>query len=262
MSNKLQLFANWWTFTNDAQGSKIFRQYTEGHGRRTTKKQQLATILLSHYEKLERIAEDLKRLGYAKTAELIKERLPQSVKSRSGDLGEILASELVEEHFDYQIPIRRLRFKDGREVSMRGDDFIGVKNEKGKLQLLKGESKSRKKLGKSPVSAARKVLNRDAGRCTPHSLLFIADRLLDSADASDNDLGRLLRDEVAKKTLPPDRIAHFLFTLSENDPSKILKEDLGHADSKRTQYSITMTIAEHQNFIAEIYEMALKHGNS
>jgi hypothetical protein len=62
----------------------------------------------------------------------------------SGELGEILATELVEEMMDYEVPVRRLRYKDGREMALRGDDFIGIRvNAAGNLHLLKGESKSR-----------------------------------------------------------------------------------------------------------------------
>jgi hypothetical protein len=51
-----------------------------------------------------------------------------------------------------------------------------------KLWLLKGEAKSNKVLGKATVMSARKVLDRDNGRCTPDSLLFVANRLLESND--------------------------------------------------------------------------------
>ena len=52
--------------------------------------------------------------------------MPQTSRSRSGDLGEILATELVEEEIGLRVPVRRLRYKDGRNMAMRGDDFIGA----------------------------------------------------------------------------------------------------------------------------------------
>jgi hypothetical protein len=39
---------------------------------------------------------------------------------------EILATELVEEEIGLRVPVRRLRYKDGRNMPMRGDDFIGA----------------------------------------------------------------------------------------------------------------------------------------
>jgi hypothetical protein len=113
--------------------------------------------------------------------------------------------------------VRRLRYKDGRNMAMRGDDFIGAGYHGEKLWLLKGEAKSNKVLGKATVTSARKVLDRDNGRCTPDSLLFVANRLLESNDPT-NALGRSLRDEVGLKSLRADRIDHMLFTVSGNGP--------------------------------------------
>ena len=68
----------------------------------------------------------MKRLGYEVAGEILSAAMPQTAKGRSGDLGEILASELVEEEIGLRIPVRRLRYKDGRNMAMRGDDFIGA----------------------------------------------------------------------------------------------------------------------------------------
>ncbi len=52
--------------------------------------------------------------------------LPVSKRQRSGDLGEILATEYVNlKEWDYQVPVLRLRWKDSRELPMRGEDVIG-----------------------------------------------------------------------------------------------------------------------------------------
>ena len=79
----------------------------------------------SHYDRLERIADDVQRLGYKVAAGILRAQLPQTDKGRSGDLGEILATELVEEEIGLRVPVRRLHYKDGRNMAMRGDDFIG-----------------------------------------------------------------------------------------------------------------------------------------
>ena len=111
-----------------------------------------------HYDSLNRIADDVVQLGYEIAAKILRERLPRTKKARSGDLGEILASELVEEKLNFNVPVRRMRYKDGREVPLRGDDFIGVRYDKEDgLRLLKGESKSRKVLGEDAITAARKA---------------------------------------------------------------------------------------------------------
>ena len=199
------------------------------------------------------------RLGYKVAAEILRAQLPQTHKGRSGDLGEILATELVEEEIGLRVPVRRLRYKDGRNMAMRGDDFIGAGygGDDSKLWLLKGEAKSNKVLGKATVTSARKVLNRDNGRCTPTRLAFVANRLLES-----NDDGRCrnsaadLRDEVGLKSLRADRIDHMLFTMSGNGPHASLKDDLGGAGTNRDQYVVNLHIEDHQDFIKEMYEKA------
>lgn len=105
------------------------------------------------------------------------------------------------------------------------------------------------------------MLNRDNGRCTPDSLLFVANRLLDSEDPDDNELGRSLRDEVGLKLLRADHIDHMLFTVSGNGPHASLKADLHAAETNRDQYVVNIHIEDHQEFIEAIYLEAEDLGN-
>jgi hypothetical protein len=76
---------------------------------------------------MDRIAEDIRALGFVGAAAVLAERLPRTPRARSGELGEIFATELVEEELGFEVPVRRLRYKDCREMALRGDDFIGVR---------------------------------------------------------------------------------------------------------------------------------------
>jgi hypothetical protein len=259
----LGLYEKWCESTKKKDKRKRYWAYIEKDCGRDDIRNDLAEIIRSHYERLERIAEDVERLGFAVAAKILSEEMPQTKKGRSGDLGEILATELVEEEIGLRVPVRRLRYKDGRNMAMRGDDFIGAGYgaDDERLWLLKGEAKSNKVLGKATVASARKVLNRDNGRCTPDSLLFIANRLLDSNDPDDNELGRSLRDEVGITSLRADRIDHMLFTVSGNGPHASLKEDLDAASTDRDQYVVNIHIEDHQDFIAETYQEAEDLGN-
>ena len=249
------LYERWCEPTKENDKRKYYWTYVEKDVGRDEIRDDLAEIIRSHYDRLERIAEDMKRLGYEVAGEILRTAMPQTAKGRSGDLGEILATELVEEEIGLRVPVRRLRYKDGRNMAMRGDDFIGAGYDGAgeKLWLLKGEAKSNKVLGKATVKSARKVLNRDNGRCTPDSLLFVANRLLESSDLGDNELGRSLRDEVGLTSLRADRIDHMLFTMSGNGPHASLKEDLDATGTNRDHYVVNVHIADHQDFIAAIY---------
>ncbi|MCB1607007.1 MAG: DUF1837 domain-containing protein [Xanthomonadales bacterium] len=258
-----KLFGKWCNATKTKNKRKHYWTYVEKAGGRAAIQDDLARTIRSHYDELDRIAKDVERLGYQAASEILKAALPQTKKGRSGDLGEILATELVEEEVDLRVPVRRLRYKDGRNMAMRGDDFIGAGYgiAGDKLRLLKGEAKSNKSLSKATVTSARKVLNRDNGRCTPDSLLFVANRLLESNDPGDNALGRSLRDEVGLQILSADLIGHMLFTVSGNGPPISLKEDFDASGTDRDQYVVNVHIGDHQDFVAVMYAEAENLGD-
>ncbi|HEY4081477.1 MAG TPA: hypothetical protein VGM81_12325 [Burkholderiaceae bacterium] len=117
------MFKAWCAGTKNKSEKKTFRTYSEKEGGRAAVLTQLGEAVRTHYDQADRIADDVARLGYEGACEILRALLPQSKRARSGDLGEILASELVEEDMGFRVPVRRMRFKDGREVAMRDDDF-------------------------------------------------------------------------------------------------------------------------------------------
>lgn len=258
----MPLFDDWCENDEERENRKRLWKLTEKADGRENILSDLAQTVRSHYDALERIAVDVEELGYEAASAILRERLPRGKKARSGDLGEILASELIEEKLSFDVPVRRMRFKDGREVALRGDDFIGVAydEEQDRLRLLKGESKSRMILGKGTIAAARAALNRNGGRCTPASLLFVADRLLDRGGDQEA-LGKVIRAEVANRALPLSRTVHVLFTVSGNAPPNALAEDFEALGQERRQLVVNLRIEDHQEFIEEIYEEAADLGD-
>ncbi|MCA3712786.1 MAG: DUF1837 domain-containing protein [Phenylobacterium sp.] len=253
----MSMFDQWCDTTVQQNGLKRYITIVEKPGGRANIKDALTETVRGHYDDLERIAEDCEALGYEGAAAILKELLPTGVRARAGDLGEILASELTVEQLKFDVPVRRMRFKDGREVPMRGDDFIGVNYaaDDGGLWLLKGESKSRRTLGKATITQARNALRRDDGRCTPSSLLFIANRLLEGNDER-KDLGRRIRNEVGSRALAKNRIDHALFTMSGNGPIPALVTDYNDAEAGRNHAVINLHIADYTDFISEVFDAA------
>ena len=258
----MTLFATWCDSTRNDQGRKRLWKFTERAGGRDAIADKLPDIVRSHYDDMDRIATDVRELGFDGAAALLAERLPRTARARSGELGELLATELVEEILSFNVPVRRLRYKDGREMALRGDDIVGLRvDQTGALHLLKGEAKSRAALSKPTIVEARTALSRDNGRPTATSLLFIADRLMEGDDAQAA-LGRAIRNEVATRTIPPDRIEHALFTMSENATPNALAVDLEAASVDRTHTVIHLQIDGHQEFIKATYEGALALGDA
>ncbi|MEO8195745.1 MAG: Hachiman antiphage defense system protein HamA [Thermoanaerobaculia bacterium] len=183
----------------------------------------LRAILRSHYVSPDLTARRLVQLGAEKTARLLLAALPQSKKARSGDLGEFLATELAERRLGFEVPIRRLRWRDDREMALRGDDLIGVKRtEQGKWIFLKGEAKSRGKLAKNVVSEASRTLDKEEGRPSRHAVLFVVARL---SEIGRNDVARALEDALLE-SFEGSGLEQLLFTVSGNDPSGLLRAHL------------------------------------
>ncbi len=251
------MFDDWCEIGEAPHGDKktLCRLSEKEHGRAAVK-DQLVERVRCHYDDLEHIAEDIERLGFPGASAILKERLPRTPRARSGEMGEILATEFSEFQTGFRIPVRRLRYKDGREMALRGDDFLGVQEDEAKhLLFLKGESKSGQAVTNAVIADARERLSADDGRPTPISLLFVADRLLE-ADGDDKELGRRIRDETALKATLPERITHGLFTLSGNMPLDALENDLEATDAVHRHISVELHIQDHQAFIAELYQQA------
>lgn len=252
------MFGDWCIFDETRCGAnKRLCCVREKAGGRTTAWPVLVERVRSHYDKLSQIADDVERLGFCGASTVLRERLPQSERARSGELGEIIATEFIEHYTDFRIPVRRLRYKDGREMALRGDDYVGIdEDDEQRLLFLKGEAKSGRAIAQGVVADARERLSENDGRPTTISLLFVADRLLESDDEDDKTLGRRIRDEVALRAVPPRRITHGLFALSGNSTDAILEADLEEADGAHNHLSVGFHVDGHQAFIAEIYEEA------
>ena len=126
------------------------------------------------------MARALARLGKPAAAALIEGKLPTTKAIRSGDLGEIYATEWIDAHSGgYRAPIKRLRWKDHRNMAMRGDDVIGILQDaqSQRLHFLKTEAKSRATLTAQVLTDARTGLDKDGGLPSAHALSFISARV-------------------------------------------------------------------------------------
>jgi hypothetical protein len=177
--------------------------------------------------------------------------LPQSKRARSGHLGEILATETVPACLSsFKIPIKRLRWTDGRESALRGEDLIGIARESHVVRFLKGESKSRRTLTPSVVAEAREALNANDGRPSQHAFGFIMNRLF---ELGQEELALIFEEYMLLKSIPVQQLVHLTFTLSGNDACDALKADLGGCGGGIEQHAIAIRIQDHQEFIASVY---------
>jgi len=247
----LHLVEQWLQVSQSAVGRHSLWLLSERDGRRPAILDDLRELVRGHYVDSKTTAKRLAALGAPKTAELLREHVPMRKKGRSGDLGEILATELAERHLKYEIPIRRLRWKDGRKMALRGDDLIGIARDKtNKLLMLKGESKSRATLSSAVLEEAGSALDGDRGRPTRHSVLFIAERLREQGHDA-------LAEELEEAVLNSFRgvpVAHMLFVLTGSSLKNLLSTHLtAVAKKRRVRHAVGLRIADHGKFIELLF---------
>jgi len=213
----------------------------------------VATIVPEHYETPEQVVRILALFGKPAAANYLRGKLPEEKKIRSGDFGEIMATEFINECTSFNAPIKRLRWKDHRNMALRGDDVIGitVPDDGSSIEFLKSEVKSRLSLVPKAVRDAREALNNDGGLPSPHALSFVSDRLRDigQPELADAILRAQLIDGISEQ-----QVQHLLFTISGNTPDACLKADLENYAGAIEQNSVGVHITKHQEFIATVFE--------
>jgi len=212
---------------------------------------QLASIVPDHFAS--QYATILARLGKPHAAAYLSEKLPTSKSIMSGDLGEIIATEYINTETDFETPIKRLCWKDHRNMSMRGDDAIGVYFPEGNVDdiaFLKVEAKSRQALSQAVVNTAREALESHEGRPSPHSLGFIADRLYEIGEEEKADQIILFQSTT---DVDDEQIEHMLFTYSANDPEGYLKVDQAEYDDSYYQNTVGVYSASHTLIIQNVF---------
>lgn len=215
-----------------------------------------AAIMPGHYASEEHVARVLRKLGKPAAAALVEGKLPTTKAIRSGDLGEILATEWIAAHSGYQVPIKRLRWKDHRNMAMRGEDVIGLAQDANtqRLLFLKTEAKSRATLTGQVVTQARAGLDKEAGLPSGHALTYISARLVDTgneplADAIDN--------ATLNAGIPPNTVRHLMFTFSGNAPAAMLTASLQGYVAVFPQWCVGLHVDGHPGFVSAVYDRVI-----
>lgn len=247
---------NRWLSTNSSSvGKHPLHLMTEQAGVRTSVLDDVRAVVRTHYVSPETAAQRVADLGAPATAKILRELLPKTKAARSGDFGEVLATEVAEQTLGFTVPVRRLRWKDGRNMALRGDDIVGVRvDPNGTLVgLLKGESKSYARLTDGVIEKAAEALDRDRGRPGRHAVLFIATRLRETGKDADAALAAQLEEAVVAG-FSGSTVEQFLFALTGIDPSTLLSAHLtGASKKKRPRHAVGVQIADHADFIKLLF---------
>ena len=222
-----------------------------------------AASIPEHYISRRRMAHALRTLKKTGAAKFIERRLPETKIIRSGDLGEIYATEWINTVCgEYYAPIKRHRWKSRRNLSMHGDDVIGIQYDSstGILRFLKTEAKSENTLSSRTLKEARTSLDNDGELPCEDTLNFISDRLFESGnveltEAIDNvlnsDVGVSLRN-----------VRHLLFTFSGNAPRNLLTAYLDRYEGNVEQWVVALRVTSHGDFIKLVNDQVRANVNN
>jgi hypothetical protein len=255
-------FNEWCVSVDEPVGNHTRRVMTGQAAQLLTGIQATAAIMPSHYASEENVARALARLGKPAAAALIQGKLPTTKQIRSGDLGEIYATEWIDAHSGgYRAPIKRLRWKDHRNMAMRGDDVIGIHqdNQTKRLHFLKTEAKSRGNLTAQVLNEARAGLDKDGGLPSAHALSFISARLLELDNLP---LADAIEDALLKNGIPLQNVKHLLFTFSGNAPDTLLTASLRAYPGPVNQWGVGLRVEGHGDFIGAVYDQIIANANN
>lgn len=255
-------FNDWCLCADEPVGNHFRRVLTGQTATRQIGIEATASIVPRHYASEERIARALARLGKQAAAELIEGKLPTTKQIRSGDLGEIYATEWIDtQSGGFRAMIKRLRWKDHRNMAMRGDDVIGILQDPSthRLIFIKAEAKSRAKLTKQVLTEAREGLDKDGGLPSAHALAFIAERLL---ELGNEPLADAIDDAQLIHGIQPHNVRHLLFTFSGNAPDALLTAALKGYPGAIQQWAIGLHVEEHAIFVAAVYDQVITNANN
>lgn len=219
-----------------------------------------AAVVSSHYASEERIAHVLRRLGKPQAAALIEAKLPTTKQIRSGDLGEIFATEWIAANTFFQVPIKRLRWKDHRNMAMRGEDVIGIAQDPitSRLLFLKTEAKSRATLTGQVLVEARAGLDKENGLPSAHALSYISARLF---EAGNHGLADAIDDATFKTGIQPSAVRHLLFAFSGNPPQALLTASLQNYAGSYMQWGVGLQVDGHSAFVGAVYDQVIVNAN-
>ena len=251
---------DWCRRVLDKVGAHGLQIFTAGQDNIRFAQDAVAAAVPSHYTSEQHIARILDRLGKGGAAAFIREKLPETKAIRSGDLGEILATEYIAEETPYTVPIKRLRWKDHRNMAMRGEDVIAIERRPNEqpLRFLKAEAKSRARLDAPVIAEARDALDKNNGLPSAHALTFVSQRLLETGDS---ELADAIDDAQLKNGITPQNVSHLLFTFSGNDPAPQLKSSLEKYNGPIPQESVGIRVPAHGEFVRAVYEKVIANGD-
>lgn len=255
-------FDSWCAVENSDVGNQSLSILTVENARRDIGIVETAGIVPEHYLSKERISHVLCRLGKVAAGKLIQDMLPTEKRMRSGDLGEIYATEWINsESGGYAAPLNRLRWKDHPDMAMRGEDVIALRVDphSQRLQFLKAEVKSGVKVNSQVLRDARVALDKDRGLPSAHALQFISARLFELGDRERADA---IDDAQLNQGISTGDVQHLIFLFSGNSSRNLLTTCLQSYQGQIRQIGVGLRVDDHAAFIVAVFDRVTLNANN
>lgn len=200
---------------NAAYSRFIHRPVAERTASRAQVADHFAAAVVDHHVAARAVSGALQRRGFSQTAAYLASRLPSDGRTRTGNFGEVLASEHLRQRYGYDMPVFKLRFMDNPRMPMRGEDIVAFRLDQHRfiVALCVGESKVMQTFDSREVEDAHDRLKL-AYRPHPVSLLLISNVLHDRGDALADQVDALLE----TLAISPVRRENWIFLITGNRP--------------------------------------------
>ncbi len=223
--------------------------FSEKIGARDSQRRAIIKAVADHFTSIHRLEAAISRLGFARSVSVLRNSIPSDIKIQSGDLGEILCTEYIIQKTKFRVPVKKLRWKDDRNLAMRGNDVLAFGLRQTRKLVLKVESKSRASLHASTIVEAEEGLFKNDGRPNPSSIAFIVNRLEEEGRYAESDfVSSLLQNDFSLKN-----IEHMIFVLSGTPPKKVFDKCQTENQKGITRFLVGVHVEGHQDFVAQIF---------
>ena len=246
----------WFVASNARGGYTQFRHCpVEENAARVRVKRAITEAIVDHHITPEVLEGALTRRGFTKTKAFLMERLPTEARTRTGNFGEVLASEHLRQRHGYDMPVFKLRYMDNPQMPMRGEDLVAFRLGKKKsiTALCVGEAKAMQTFDSREVNDAHARL-KTAYHPHPVSLMMISSILHDRKDKLAEQVDIILETLGTK----PIRRENWIFIITGNTPRDPFSDIQADANVVENLTCVDVVLENLSDFVTDIFSTPLR----
>jgi hypothetical protein len=212
----------------------------------------LGELIFEYHNDPKEFKSNLRFLGFPELAEDIDQR-PKNLKTRKGNLGEILACEYVRCFKGFDSLVFRLRYNPNPNTSMKGDDVLAFKlgdSFGNGREIVVGEAKVRKQFASIVIEEAYQKLN-NVDRPKAKSIMFVHNLLRDQgrSDEANEVLSFVNRFSVNQPVQH-----HIVFLVTENSPRDRFRYLENQSTLVANLVAANLVIENLDNFVNSLFD--------